>query len=115
MAFRHPPRFNGRVLALAVFASFPAFAAFAQAPYCITARSQCPVRGMQPPGTQCACPDYPGVWGMVGMIGSGQPIYPGYQHHGREELRNDDLDDGDDVLAGPRRHRHRRDTDDDYP
>lgn len=115
MASYRTLRFHYRALLLAMLASLPAWAAFAQAPACITARSQCPVRGTQPPGTQCACPNYPGVWGTVVVTGSGQPIYPGYQHHGHAELRNDDLDDSDDVLAGPRRHRDQRDTDDDDP
>lgn len=77
-----------------------------QGPSCVTARSQCPIRGNQPPGTQCACPDNPNLWGMVTITGAGQPYYPASPPPPRrEELRNDDLDDDDDVLAGPRRHR----------
>jgi hypothetical protein len=97
----------GRILLLAGLGLLPAAAALAGPPRCITARSQCPASGFQPPGTHCACPDYPNVWGFVTVTGTEQPAYPAYEHRRRDELRNDDLDKGDDVLAGPRWH-HRR-------
>jgi hypothetical protein len=109
MAFLRRLLPHRRVLLLAALGLLPASQALAKGPRCITARSQCPSSGMQPPGTKCACPDHPNVWGIVDMTDMEQPIYPTNGHHGREELRNDDLDDDDDsVLAGPRHH-HRPD------
>jgi hypothetical protein len=111
MAFLHHLLPHRRVLLLAALGLLPAGEAMAQGPRCVTARSQCPSNGLQPPGTRCACPDHPNIWGTVNVTGPEEPVYPAYEHHGREELRNDDLDDGDSVLAGPRRH-HRRGDDD---
>jgi hypothetical protein len=74
---------------------------------CTTANGQCGVSSLHPQGTDCHCPDAPNVMGMVGVTTYGSPVYPGYQPHRRQELRNDDIDDDGDVLAGPRRH-HRR-------
>ena len=82
--------------------------ASAQAPACVTARSQCPVYGTQPQGTACHCPDNPGVPGWVTPIGVGVGMPPVYQApvpQGPPALRNDDIDDDGDVLAGQRRHR----------
>ncbi len=84
-----------------------------QAQACNTANGQCSVSSLHPQGTECHCPDAPGVMGMVGIANYGQPVYPGYQPHRRAELRNDDIDDDGDVLAGPRRHHRRRDGEDD--
>ncbi|HET6608564.1 MAG TPA: hypothetical protein VFG62_17950 [Rhodopila sp.] len=95
-----------RLLLLAGLGLLQASTALAGSPRCITARAQCPASGFQPPGTKCACPDHPNIWGFVGVTGVEQPMYPAYEHHERDELRNDDYD-GEDVLAGPRRH-HRR-------
>ena len=80
---------------------------------CNTATSQCGVSTLHPQGTDCHCPASPGVMGMVGVATSGPPVYPGYQSHQQEELRNDDIDDDGDVLAGPRRH-HKREYREDY-
>ena len=85
----------------------------AQAPVCTTANGQCGISGLQPQGTQCHCPDAPGVMGMVGVTTAAPPVYPSYKPHQREELRNDDIDDDGDVLAGPRRHHRSADSDDD--
>ncbi|HVY18296.1 MAG TPA: hypothetical protein VHB27_23960 [Rhodopila sp.] len=109
-------------LLLCAAALLPAGAAIAQPTlYCKTVRSVCPLSRVQPQGTQCACPDHPGIWGIVGHLGADQGVYPDLTiypdrmmtpHPRRDDdvLRNDDLDEGDDVLAGPRR-RHRRDDD----
>jgi hypothetical protein len=84
-----------------------------QAQTCKTANGQCSVSALPPQGTDCHCPDSPGVMGIVGVTGAGAAIYPGYQPHQREHLRNDDIDDDGDVLAGPRRH-HKRAYSEDY-
>jgi hypothetical protein len=116
MAFLRRFLSHHRIFLLTGFALLPASVALAGAPRCVTARSHCPIKGLQPPGTQCTCPDHPDIRGFVDATEMGQPMYPAYQPRGREELRNDDLDDGDDVLAGPRHH-HRphnsRDDEDD--
>ena len=50
------------------------------------------------------------MMGEVVINGDISPNYPGYRDYERRSrgLRNDDLDDNDDVLAGPRHHPRRR-------
>lgn len=88
-------------------AVLPMAHARAQGSVCTTATGQCSASALKPGGTQCHCPNDPGVMGMVGVTTVAPPVYPGYPPRQREELRNDDIDDDGDVLAGPRRH-HRR-------
>ncbi len=113
MTFLRRSLSHRRILLLTGFALLHTGVALAGAPSCVTARSHCPVKGLRPPGTQCTCPDHPDIQGFVDATNLGQPMYPAYQPRGREELRNDDLDDGDDVLAGPRRHHRHHDNGDD--
>lgn len=83
----------------------------AQTPVCVTARAQCPMQAMQPPGTACFCPGNPAVTGFVTVLNlPAMPYYQTPEPRRRAHLRNDDLWDDDDVLAGPRWH-HRRDRD----
>ena len=101
------PRFLFAAFA-AVLACLPACAT-AQRTRCVTTRTQCQAGGDQPAGTLCHCQQNPGVWGTVVTGSSEDAAYPEIrrQRSERPELRNDDLDDGDDVLAGPRHHRQR--------
>jgi hypothetical protein len=79
----------------------------AQGNACATPQAQCAIPGYQQPGAPCRCPAYPMVPGTV--IAITPSLDPGpRQEYERPILRNDDLDDDDDVLRGPRHHPHRR-------
>lgn len=111
------------VVVVAVAGGFAAEAVAQSA--CVTSQMSCYGGTRQRAGSPCRCVDNRAVTGS-GMTGSGtagsammgevvingdvSPNYPGYYEGERRSggLRNDDLDDHDDVLAGPRHHPRRR-------
>lgn len=88
-------------------------AAYAQRPLCVTSQAQCRTTAWQA-GAPCRCPNSPRTWGTVTLDGDEATDDQGFadqtpERPRRPALRNDDLYDTDDVLAGPRH--HRRDND----
>ncbi len=82
----------------------------AQVAMCVTPTGRCQSPSTGAEGTACKCPSNPQVWGVIVTpepSAWGEPE----RRPRRRELRNDDLDEDDDVLAGPRHHRHRHDLD----
>jgi hypothetical protein len=85
----------------------------AQRAQCVTPRARCWGSPGQPQGSPCRCPSDPSAWGTTA---SDEFFYaPEVRANQRSlpRLRNDDLFDGDDVLAGPRHHRPQRPDPDD--
>lgn len=76
----------------------------AQSPICVTPRLWCPAEPGQFEGNACQCPAAPRVWGAIVTGGGYDPGYRAERQPPRQKLRNDDLYDDDDVLAGPRHH-----------
>ena len=78
---------------------------------CVTSQSVCQSGSRQRAGSPCRCADSPAMMGEVVINGDVSPNDSSYRDDERRRsggLRNDDLDDGDDVLAGPRHHPRRR-------
>ena len=117
----HARRLPLPVVLIAVVAVVGGFAAEAVAQSaCVTSQMSCYGGTRQRPGSPCRCLDDRAMTGsaatgsaMMGEVvinGDVSPNYPGYYEGERRSrgLRNDDLDDHDDVLAGPRHHPRRR-------
>ena len=77
---------------------------------CVTSQLSCPSGTRPRVGSACQCAGNPAMMGEVVINGDVSPNYPGHRESERRSggLRNDDLDEHDDVLAGPRHHPRRR-------
>jgi hypothetical protein len=97
-----------RIAILMAGGSLAAVSASAQVGVCATPRSYCAAARGQTAGTACQCPANPPVKGRVVTADDGEALpEQDRDRPRRRELSNDDLEDSDDVLAGPRHHRPR--------
>lgn len=98
--------------AAAMLISLAPVGAWAQRSYCITPHVQCPAPAGRLPGAPCRCPGSVTATGSTARSGGDGSDYfpsePSVGIYSRREILNDDLEQGDEVLAGPRWHRGRR-------